>query len=136
MRTLVQSWKDGRASALEEVDNQAYPGIRTQRTTKSYWMLDTICMKACLQFLPASLTILLFVQCLMIIASGRTLVSISTYVLIILVFSSARVLLTFMSHARHNSGSQIFTIGTLAVETQITFSIPSAVKLAWRIHKM
>jgi len=64
----------------------------------------------------------------MIIAKGRTLLSISTYVRTMRVFSSATVLLTFISHARFNSGSHILTIGTLADETHITFSMPSIEK--------
>jgi hypothetical protein len=44
------------------------------------------------------------------------------------VFSSANVLWTFMSHASFSSGSQIFTIGTFADETQTTFSIPSGIR--------
>lgn len=75
-------------------------------------------------FLPASFTILLFVQCLMIIARGRTRGSISTYVFTIRVFSNAKVLLTFMSHARPSCGSNILTIGTLAVDTQMTLVMP------------
>ncbi len=39
-------------------------------------------------------------------------------------FSSAKVLLTFMSQAKPSSGSQIFTMGTLAAEMQTTFSMP------------
>lgn len=76
--------------------------------------------------LPASLTILRRVQYLMIIARGRTRSSISTYVLIMRVFSRASVLFTFMSQAISNSGSHILTIGTFATETQTTFSIPPA----------
>jgi hypothetical protein len=61
----------------------------------------------------------------MIMASGRTRSSILTYVRIIRVFSRASVLLTFMSQAKFSSGSHIFTMGTLADETQTTFSMPS-----------
>lgn len=73
--------------------------------------------------------ILLRVQYLMIMARGRTRSSILTYVRIIRVFSNASVLLTFMSQARFSSGSQIFTMGTFADETQTTFSMPS--KTVW-----
>lgn len=41
------------------------------------------------------------------------------------VFSSASVLLTFMSQASFSSGSHILTIGTLAEGTQTTRSMPS-----------
>ena len=75
--------------------------------------------------------ILLRVQYLMIMARGRTRSSIPTYVRIIRVFSSASVLLTFMSQARFSSGSQIFTMGTFADETQTTFSMPS--KTIWLV---
>jgi hypothetical protein len=68
------------------------------------------------------------VQYLMIMASGRTLESISIYVRTILVFSSASVLLTFMSQARPSSGSQILTMGTFAAEMHTTFFMPSVVQ--------
>jgi hypothetical protein len=70
--------------------------------------------------------ILLRVQYLMMMAKGRTRSSMLTYVRTMRVFSRANVLLTFMSHASFSSGSQILTIGTLAEETQTTFSMPSA----------
>lgn len=76
-------------------------------------------------YLPASLRTRRFVQCLTHIANGRTRSSTSTYVRIIRVFSSARVLLTFISQANRSSGSQILTIGTFAWDTQTTRSIPS-----------
>ena len=76
--------------------------------------------------LPASFRIRRLVQFLMIIAKGRTRSSISTYVLIIRVFSRARVLFTFKSHASSSSGSHVLTMGTLAWGTQTTRSIPSA----------
>lgn len=76
------------------------------------------------KFIPASLIILLRVQCFKIMANCRTRESVSTYVRTIRVFSSARVLLTFMSHARPSSGSHILTMGTLAAEMQTTFSMP------------
>lgn len=74
---------------------------------------------------PASLINLRFVQCFTTMAKGRTRGSISTYVLIMRVFSSANVLLTFISHASFSSGSHIRTMGTLALDTQMTFCIPS-----------
>jgi hypothetical protein len=77
-------------------------------------------------YLPASFSSLLFVQYLMIFARGRTRSSSWTYVLIIRVFSRARGLLTLMSHANSNSGSQHFTIGTLATALQTTLSMPPA----------
>ena len=40
------------------------------------------------------------------------------------VFSRAKGLLTFMSHARLSSGSQILTMGTLADLIQTTFCMP------------
>ena len=73
---------------------------------------------------PASFKMRRFVQCFMIIARGRTRSSASTYVLIIRVFSSADVLLTFISQATCSSGSHILTIGTFAWETHTTRSIP------------
>lgn len=75
--------------------------------------------------LPASFSNLCLVQCLMIFANGRTRSSNCTYVLIMRVFSSAKGLLTLMSHASCSSGSQHFTIGTLAAALQTTFSMPS-----------
>ena len=62
----------------------------------------------------------------MIFARGRTRSSSWTYVLIIRVFSRARGLLTLMSHANSSSGSQHFTIGTLATALQTTLSMPPA----------
>lgn len=61
----------------------------------------------------------------MIFAKGRTRSSSWTYVLIIRVFSRAKGLLTLMSQASFNTGSQHLTIGTLAIALQTTFSMPS-----------
>lgn len=77
------------------------------------------------QYSPASLSIRLLVQYLMILASGRTRSSICTYVRTMRVFSSAIGLLTFRSHANLSSGSQHFTIGTFAEALQTIFSMPS-----------
>jgi len=72
----------------------------------------------------ASFKILLFAQYLMIIARGLTRSSMSTYVRTRSVFSNASGLLTLMSQATCNSGSQTLTIGTFALETHTTLSIP------------
>lgn len=77
------------------------------------------------EVLPASLRMRRFVQCLTIMASGRTRSSIWMYVLIMRVFSRAAALLTFMSHESCSSGSQTFTIRTLAAGMHTTRSMPS-----------
>ena len=81
-------------------------------------------------YIPASFSIRRLVQYFIIIARGRTRSSISTYVLIIRVFSRARVLFTFISQANRSSGSHILTIGTLAWDTQTTRSMPSVARSA------
>lgn len=132
MGASLETRENGGISGLEEVDNQAYPRIGAEGASKSY--LPTISILECNNQshfliervnLPASFRILRFVQCFTIMAKGRMRSSISMYVRIIRVFSKAKVLFTFMSHARRSSGSQIFTMGTLACETQTTRSMPS-----------
>lgn len=99
-----------------------------QRVSCSRWLGWNV-------YTPASFSILLFVQYFTILANGRTRSSAWTYVLIILVFSSARGLLTLVSHASCSVGSQNLTMGTFADARQMTSCIPSVGRISARLQQ-